>query len=173
MVISRARKALLLGTSAAVVACLGAATLATGVHAAPQATTTTAFATDMPLAVEDLSYPGADRIYQDRGITLKRGDGHIILTEHTSLAQCSDPSNIMVESWKGAFCFKANAKSGYLTLELPDTFNIWTQDHPVRATLTAEGEQTVVNAPANDLTAVGEAGDTGLRSALVELRVTG
>ncbi|GAA4148671.1 hypothetical protein ACPCSD_25870 [Streptomyces griseoincarnatus] len=173
MVISRARKALLLIASAAVVSCLGAATLATGVQAAPQTATATGFAADMPLAVEDLNYPGADGIYEDRGITLKRGDGHIILTEDTNLAQCSGPSNIMVESWKGAFCFKTNAKSGYLTLELPDTFSIWTQDRPVRATLTAEGEKTVVNAPANDLTAVGEAGDTGLRSVLVELRVTG
>ena len=63
MVISRARKAFLLIASAAVVSCLGAATLATGVQAAPQAATATGFAADMPLAVEGLNYPGADRIY--------------------------------------------------------------------------------------------------------------
>ncbi|MFC7221454.1 hypothetical protein ACFQLX_25285 [Streptomyces polyrhachis] len=127
----------------------------------------------MSYAVEDFNYPGAAKVLADRGITLKRGDGHIILTDATTIGECSDPSNIAVESRMGIFCFKANAASGYLTLELPDTFSLWTQDHPVKATLTADGQDAVVNAPANDLTPVGESGDTGLRSVLVEIRVTG
>lgn len=49
---------------------------------------------------------------------------------------------------------------------------IW-QEPPAKATLTADGKSTVVNAPADQLTTVGEAGDTGERSALVEIRVTG
>ncbi|UQA97090.1 trypsin-like serine protease [Streptomyces halobius] len=105
-------------------------------------------------------------------LTLKRGDSHITLTDITDVNKCrADPANIAVESWLGAFCFHTNAKSGYLTMELADTFNLWTGDQPVKATLTAEGKETVVDAPANKLTTVGQSGDTGKRSALVEIRV--
>ncbi|MGW0362507.1 hypothetical protein [Streptomyces sp. NPDC002990] len=167
--ITPARKTFLAGLTAALVVGLGATALAIPqvAPAAPLA------AGDIPVAVEDFNYPGAAKLLADRGITLKRGDGHIVLTEGTTLAECDDPSNIAIDSRKGIFCFKTNAKSGFLTLELPDTFGIWTQDHPVQATLTADGKQTVVKAPANDNIAVGEAGDTGVRSVLVELRVTG
>ncbi|MFH9013362.1 hypothetical protein ACH4C6_18530 [Streptomyces sp. NPDC017943] len=158
------------GLTAALVAGLGAAALvfAQSAPAAPGDTTT-----DIPSLVEDFDHPGAARAQQERGVTLKRGDGHIWLTDVTDLGQCSDASNIAIETRSGVFCFKTNAKSGYLTLQLPDTFSIWTQERPVKATLTAEGKDTVVNAPANELTPVGESGDSGQRSVLVELRVTG
>ncbi|MEV7504888.1 hypothetical protein [Streptomyces sp. NPDC093018] len=39
-------------------------------------------------------------------------------------------------------------------------------------TLTTDGKKSVVNAPKNDYTPVGEAGDTSKKSVLVELRVT-
>lgn len=163
-----ARKMLIGGLTAAIVAGLGATALAA------QATPAAPLADEMPVAIEDLNYPGAAQILQDRGITLKRGDGHVFLTQITDQSECSaNSANIFVESRKGNFCFATNAKTGYLTLELPDTFSLWTGAQPVKATLTAEGKKTVVNAPANDLTPVGETGDTGLRSVLVELRVTG
>jgi hypothetical protein len=127
----------------------------------------------MPSLVEDFNHPGAAKAQQERGVTLKRGDGHVWLTDVTDLSQCGGASKIAIESRKGVFCFKADAKSGSLTLELPDTFSIWAQDHAVKATLAAEGKDTVVNAPANDLTPVDESGDTGLRSVFVEIRVTG
>lgn len=168
----RARKPLLGGLTAALVLGLGAAALALP-QTAPAVEQATAATDGMPVAVEDFGYPGAAKVRQERGVTLKRGDGHIWLTEATALNDCADASNIAIEARTGVYCFTTNAKSGYLTLELPDTFNIWTQAHPVRATLTAEGKDTVVNAPADDLTPVGESGDTGLRSALVEIRVTG
>ncbi|MFG3310303.1 hypothetical protein [Streptomyces wuyuanensis] len=168
MAISRARKALLFGTAGAVAACLATAALTTA-QAAPQTAATAAVATEMPSAVEDFNYPGADKILQERGITLKRGDGHI------TLVQCSQAWNIKIESRldNAGYCFNATAKTGYLTLELPDAYGVWTEDHPVEATLTAEGEETVVDVPANEYQPVGEAGDIGLRSVLVELRVTG
>ncbi|MFC9172901.1 MULTISPECIES: hypothetical protein [Streptomyces] len=167
-----ARKTLLAGLTAALVLGIGATALALP-RTAPGAERAAVSADEVPLVVEDFIHPGAARLLQERGITLKRGDGHIWLTDVTSLDECVDGSNIAIEARKGVYCFNASSKSGYLTLELPDTFNIWTQDHPVRATLTAEGRKTVVNAPADDLTSVGEAGDTGQRSALVEIRITG
>ncbi|MFI0242934.1 hypothetical protein [Streptomyces sp. NPDC016845] len=169
MAITPARKLLLGFLTAMAVAGLGATALA-----APQdSPATPRAASEMPTLVEDFAYPGADKLLQERGITLKRGDGHIILTPITDVNECvSDTANLMVESHKGKFCFRSNAKSGYLTLELPDSFNIWTGAQPVKATLTADGKNTVVNAPANDLTGVGESGDTGVRSVLVELRIS-
>ncbi|WP_243878245.1 hypothetical protein [Streptomyces sp. SUK 48] len=123
----------------------------------------------MPSAVEDFNYPGADRIRQERNVTLKRGDGHI------TLVSCSEAWNIKIESRldNGGYCFRATTKTGFLTLELPDAYGVWTEDHPVKATLTADGKETVVSVPTDDYQPVGEAGGTGLRSVLVELRVTG
>ncbi|MFD8151220.1 hypothetical protein ACFV28_10775 [Streptomyces sp. NPDC059720] len=170
MAIAPARKPFLSGLTAALIAGFGAVALAfpQSAPAAPGDPTT-----DMPSLVEDFHHPGAARAQQERGVTLKRGDGHIWLTDVTDLSQCGDASNIAIESRKGIFCFKTNSKSGHLILELPDTFSIWTQAHPVKATLTADGKDTVVNAPANELTPVGESGDSGQRSVLVEIRVTG
>ncbi|MER5880693.1 hypothetical protein ABT119_32860 [Streptomyces sp. NPDC001910] len=167
MAITPARKTLLGTLTALLVLGAGASALALP-QTAPEAA-----GDGMPSTVEDFAYPGAAKLQQDRGITLKRGDGHVWLTDATGVNECSDTSNIAIESRLGVFCFKTNAKNGYVTLELPDTFSIWTQDHPVKATLTADGKDTVVSAPANDLTPVGEAGDTGVRSVLVEIRVTG
>ncbi|WP_331764065.1 hypothetical protein OG944_38665 (plasmid) [Streptomyces anulatus] len=166
------RKMLLAGLTAALVVGLGASALAIP-HTGPAANRANAADGGMPLLVEDFVHPGAAKLKQERGVTLKHGDGHVWLTDVTALNDCVSASNIAIEARTGVFCFKTDAKSGYLTLELPDAFNIWTQDHPVRATLTAEGKSTVVDAPADELTPVGESGDTGLRSVLVEIRVTG
>ncbi|PKV88517.1 hypothetical protein [Streptomyces sp. TLI_146] len=131
----------------------------------------------MPSTVEDFAYPGAAKILQNQKITLKRGDGRIQLTD------CNSGYDIQVESHVGGhfFCFAVSGKQGFLTLELPDAYGIWTKSHPVKATLTAkdDGAQAVVNAPAAErgeetaYTPVGESGDVGKRSVLVELRVTG
>ncbi|WP_371790345.1 hypothetical protein OG285_05615 [Streptomyces sp. NBC_01471] len=170
MAIPPARKALLGALTALLV--MGAGATALAVPRASSAASASASAVDMPTTVEDFTHPGAARLKETRGITLKRGDGHLWLTDATALGDCQDASNVAVEARNGVFCFKTNAKSGYLTLELPDTFSLWTQDHPVKATLSADGRNTVVNAPANDLTPVGE-GAGAARSVLVEIRITG
>ncbi|MHC0433395.1 hypothetical protein ACX6XY_24975 [Streptomyces sp. O3] len=176
MAISRVRRALTIGATslAAAAACLSVTGL-TSAQAVPQPPASAPLAVEadgMPSAVEDFNYPGAAKLLEDRGIALKRGDGHIVLTGITEVNQCtSDPSNIFVESRLGFFCFKSNAKTGYLTMELPKTFNIWTGAQPVEATLTADGKETVVDAAANKMTTVGETGNSGRQSALVELRV--
>ncbi|MFK8905878.1 hypothetical protein [Streptomyces sp. YS-3] len=131
----------------------------------------------MPSTAESFAYPNAAQILQNQKITLKRGDGHILLTN------CDSGYDIQVESYIGGhyFCFTVSGKQGFVTLELPDAYGIWTKAHPVKATLTAkaDGTQEVVNAPAaqpgeqNEYTPVGETSDIGKRSVLVELRVTG
>ncbi|MCX4852081.1 hypothetical protein [Streptomyces sp. NBC_00893] len=169
----RNRMPLFVGVLGAVAACVGAVTL-TAAYAAPQSPLTSVQGKSgdaMPSVVEDFQYPGAAEIFAERGIMLKKGDGHIVFTD------CSSSSDIMVDSRlsNGGFCFKVTSKSGYLTMELPDAYGIWTEGHPVRATLTAEGKKTTVDVPKNDFAPVGEGdGNTGTkRSVLVELRVTG
>ncbi|MFC8917215.1 hypothetical protein ACFT5C_15730 [Streptomyces sp. NPDC057116] len=135
--------------------------------AAPQQADPAA-AVDVPWAVEDFSYPGAAEIQESRQVVLRRGDGHITLTT------CEGTPDILVKSrGQKSYCFDVNAERGYLTLELPDAFGIWTQAHPVEATLTADGKKTTVVAEANDYEPLGEGVDKGPRSVLVELRVTG
>ncbi|GAA0324571.1 hypothetical protein GCM10010302_74620 [Streptomyces polychromogenes] len=134
---------------------------------APQAVA--AGSADLPAAVEDLSYPDAARILAEQKITLKRGDGRIVF------ADCAvGTPDIEVKSRiaQKNFCFDViGNQGGWLTLELPDAFGIWTEAYPVKAKITADGHETVVDAPANDYKPFGEAGDSGTRSVLVELRV--
>ncbi|MFE5736736.1 hypothetical protein [Streptomyces celluloflavus] len=171
MAISSARKALFgIGVTSTVL-CAGLTTLAVA-QAAPRTTpaaTGAAAAAVMPSAVEDFTYPGAAQILQEKGITLKRGDGHVMLTD------CGSKYDVMVESRTGKnfFCFTISGKQGYLTMELPDAFAMWTKEHPVKATVTADGKTTVVDAPKNEYTSIGETTNSGKRSVLLELRAAG
>ncbi|MEU2655993.1 hypothetical protein ABZ615_11775 [Streptomyces sp. NPDC007325] len=157
------------------VGAMAAASIVTGLAAA-QASTTAVSATtseEMPFAVESFAYPGADQILAERKITLKQGDGNITL-----LSNCSG-YDIKVESRLDdrGYCFDVKGAQGYLTLEVPDAYGIWTQAYAVQAQLTPEGETSsvTVTAPKNDYTAVGQGdANTGRkRSVLVELRVKG
>ncbi|MFI5616779.1 hypothetical protein [Streptomyces sp. NPDC051567] len=123
----------------------------------------------MPFAVENFSYPGAAQIQQEQQILLKRGDGNI------TLVPCTGSNDILVKSRIGqkSFCFDVRGPKGFVTLELKDSFGMWTGEHPVKATIDSNGTKTVVEAPANDYQPIGETGDIGQRSILVELRVTG
>jgi hypothetical protein len=131
-----------------------------------------ALSSDEPLltsAVEDFAYPNADLIQQQKKILLKRGDGNIVLVP------CDGITDILIKNRVSptlAFCFDVKAKPGYLSLELPDSFGIFTETYPVKATISANGEETVINAQANAYVPFGESID-GTRSVLVELRVTG
>ncbi|MEU4151130.1 hypothetical protein [Streptomyces sp. NPDC026659] len=128
-----------------------------------------------PYAVEDFAYPGADAVKADKGIELKRGDGHIVLVD-------CDPSadQIRVLTVKDSsvgrqdtYCFRATAKTGFLTMQLPRVFGLETADHPISADLTAAGTTTTVDVAKDDFKSVGEGTVGGAQSVLVEIRVTG
>ncbi|MFD0375676.1 hypothetical protein [Streptomyces sp. NPDC127112] len=161
--------ALFTGLVGATAALAGFSTLGVA-YAGPQSGARAAADGEMPAAVEDFAYPNAAKIQAEQKILLKRGDGHITLVDCAAGA-----ADITVRSRTGQklYCFDVNAAKGYVTLELPSAFGIWTKDYPVKATITAAGNQTVVDAPANDYKPIGEAGDNGASSVLVELRVTG
>jgi hypothetical protein len=139
----------------------------------------TAAAADMASAVEDFIHPGAEQILQDRKIVLKRGDGNIMLKPGSGaggMNDCLGAKDVFIESRldKQGFCFVTTGTTGYLTMEIPDTFFLWTQDQPMQATVTADGKKTVYKAPKNDVTEIGETDTPGgeKRSVLVELRIS-
>lgn len=128
-----------------------------------------------PSAVEDLGYPGADKILAEKGIKLKKGDGRILLADCDPAAQqirvltVGDPAAGRADT----YCFRAIGSTGRLTLELPRVFGLETADHPIAADITADGRTTSVAVAKNDWASVGEGTTGGPRSTLVELRVTG
>jgi len=128
-----------------------------------------------PFAVEDFAYPGAASILATKGIELKRGDGHIVLAE---CDQAADQIRVLtvedpVAGRDGTYCFRATAKTGYLTLSLPRVFALEATDHPISADLTANGATTTVTVDKGGFEPVGEGTTDGARSVLVEIRVTG
>jgi hypothetical protein len=153
----------------------GAAVIAVGILSSGVATasnegvpnTATADADAQSNTVEDFNYPGADDILASRGIKLKRGDGHITLTD------CGTPGAIQVKSrvTNGDTCFRAIGTRGYLTLEIPSVFLIYGGDHHTTATLTPPGGTSkTYDVPAQLWKPVGES-DTGTPAALMEIRI--
>ncbi|MFD6205587.1 hypothetical protein ACWCQF_29550 [Streptomyces rubiginosohelvolus] len=127
--------------------------------------------------VEDYAYPGADNIMAAKGIKLKKGDGRILLADCDSNANQIQVMTVADEATGRAseYCFRALARTGYVTLELPRVFmlELATSERPISADLTAGGETTTVDVGAGDFKSVGEGVVGGARSTLVEIRVTG
>ncbi|MFF1909932.1 trypsin-like serine protease [Kitasatospora sp. NPDC058218] len=119
-------------------------------------------------AVEDFAYPGAAKILADRNITLKSGDGHIVLADCASgsglvhvLSRAANPTEV---------CFRITGPTGYLAVEIPKVFNIRGNDRSVNATLNTAGNVTSFDIPKNVWTPVGES--VGDATALLELTAT-
>ncbi|WP_344120712.1 hypothetical protein [Streptomyces blastmyceticus] len=134
--------------------------------------------TSLPSAVETFEYPNAAKILKERGIALRKGDGHILLSD------CAATTDIVVWSSRieepnpdrGQYCFKVtgSGKAGYLSLEIPKVYRIATGDYAVRASLTADGRTQDINVAKNDGESVGQATNPpGSPAVLVELRITG
>ncbi|MEU5273954.1 S1 family peptidase, partial [Streptomyces hygroscopicus] len=121
-------------------------------------------------AIEDFVHPDADKIKEEKGITLKHGDGQIIL------AECGSSAGLM-EVWSRTndkVCFRITGASGYLTMEIPAVFAVMgSADHAADITLTAPDNKKVeVEVPKNTWTPVGESTDPQAREhLLVEISV--
>ncbi|MEE1826308.1 hypothetical protein PUR61_29580 [Streptomyces sp. BE20] len=132
----------------------------------------------MPTAVEDFRHPGAERLLAARSITLKQGDGHIRLKEgpnDTVPTSCQASNEIFIDSRLDprGYCFIVSGTTGYLAMELPDVYMIWTEDRSVSARLVAAGQEKRVDLGPNSAEPVGEGIPGGAHAVLVELRVTG
>ncbi|WP_433891323.1 hypothetical protein [Streptomyces sp. CA-111067] len=120
-------------------------------------------------AVEDYNYPGADAILAAQGITLKRGDGHIIL------ADCAGSGELLeIKSGQtaGDICFSVIGSSGWLTMEIPDVFTIKGNDYTTQVDMTAGTEHRTYDITKNLWTGVGQGGGESDSYALVEIRTS-
>ncbi|MFJ8437243.1 hypothetical protein ACIQ9P_38725 [Kitasatospora sp. NPDC094019] len=132
----------------------------------------------MPTAVEDFLHPGAGRLLEQQKITLKQGDGRIRLKEEPVIAtrtSCDAHNEIFVESSlaERGYCFTVDGTAGYLAMELPDVYMIWTEARAVTARVVAGDRVTQVNVRPKSVTPVGQGVPGQASTVLVELRVTG
>jgi hypothetical protein len=166
-----------IATGAVVAACAGAvafASAASGSSAAAHHTTVDRAATVVDgtpgYAVEDYNYPGADAIKAQKGIVLKRGDGHI------TLADCASGTGLMeVYSRKSEkICFRATGPSGYLSLQIPSVYGVKGEaDHEADVKLTTDGATQSIDVGKGEWKAAGEAADPDGRDfVLVEIRTS-
>ncbi|MFI7346010.1 hypothetical protein ACWEDZ_32900 [Streptomyces sp. NPDC005047] len=121
-------------------------------------------------AVEDFAYPQADKILEEQGIVLKRGDGHI------TLADCSsgtDLLQVMARRESQPFCFKTVGDSGWLTLEIPAVYVMRGNDYATQVDMTVGEEEKSFDLEKNTWTSVGESADEQNREhLLVEIRTS-
>ncbi|TDD30537.1 hypothetical protein E1287_29095 [Actinomadura sp. KC06] len=123
-------------------------------------------------AVEDGAYPDADKIEQERQITVIGGNGLITLVE-CGPGGSADGLIAARSSIKGTICFKARTWPGteaFITVKIPEVYFIKGDDHQVKAKLTPEnGPAETYDIERNQWTAVGE-GTGKPPEALIELR---
>ncbi|WP_330286149.1 hypothetical protein [Streptomyces sp. NBC_00576] len=160
-----------LALGAAAVGALAWITATTGIPggASQQPGPTALVADDAPgYAVEDFSYPQADKILAEKNILLKRGDGHI------TLADCAGGTGlleILARNKVDKICFKVVGDSGWLTLEIPAVYAIKGNDYTTAVDMTVGTEEKSFDITKNAWTAVGEAADAeGRDHMLVEIR---
>ncbi|QES21714.1 hypothetical protein [Streptomyces venezuelae] len=115
-----------------------------------------------PLAVETFEYPDAARIFQERGIKLKSGDGHI------TLATCGTPGLIEIRArgmdeadpvGRGLFCFKVTGKTGRLDLEIPAVIGAKANDYAVKVHMATGEEEQSYDLKKNSWNNIGETAD--------------
>ncbi|MFG3685475.1 hypothetical protein [Micromonospora sp. NPDC047740] len=139
-------------------------------------------AADAPApAVEDYTYPNADRVLAEHGLKVFRGDGRIVLVGSRTYdeGQCT-PGLIQVEKaladapYGVYYCFRTWGTRGFLTLEVPSTFGVRGGDTPLQATADLpSGEDRTYDVPANSYVAIEPGTGPELPQAiLVELRLT-
>jgi hypothetical protein len=111
-----------------------------------------------PSIVEDYSYPGSTQILAQRGITLIRGDGHMVLVP------CGGLSLIEVRSTNasadkdpdpGHYCFKVTGATGSLSVNIPNAYQVKGDDHAVTATITVKDKTNTVPVNKNGWTGIG------------------
>ncbi|MEV6684486.1 hypothetical protein AB0N28_03965 [Streptomyces sp. NPDC051130] len=118
-------------------------------------------------AIEDFGYPNADKILAEQHITLKRGDGHILL------ADCASGTDLM-EVWSRQnekICFRVTGTGGYLTLEIPAVFAVKGNNYSAQVDMSVGSERKSFDINKNTWTAVGESADEqGRDFMLLEIR---
>ncbi|MCM2579118.1 hypothetical protein [Streptomyces meridianus] len=138
-----------------------------GAQGSPSGTTRLVADEGPGYAVEDFDYPQADKILAEQGITLKRGDGHIVL------ADCASETGLL-EVWarqQDKICFRMTGDSGWLTMEIPSVYGVKGNDYTTQVDMTVGTEEKTFDIAKNSWTPVGESADEqGREHMLVEIR---
>ncbi|WP_405687071.1 hypothetical protein [Streptomyces sp. NBC_00057] len=122
-----------------------------------------------PVAVEDFAYPEADKIFAEKGIRLKRGDGHIVLTD---CATATAPVELYSRG-KGKICLQLTGNSGYLSLEIPQVYGVKTNDYALKLDMEVEGTAASFDVAKNTYASVGQSADPQHRDhTLLEVHAT-
>ncbi|MBM0278118.1 hypothetical protein [Micromonospora tarensis] len=119
--------------------------------------------------MEDFTYPGAAQILNERGILLKKGDGHLVLTDCVTGGDF-----IEVRSRnRSPFCFRATGPTGYVTLELSEAFLVFSDStHTTVANYTVGGVSDSATIEPGGATGIGEGSTPGSSAVLLELRAS-
>ncbi|MFC5804503.1 hypothetical protein [Streptomyces formicae] len=124
----------------------------------------------MPSAVEDFNYPDAEKILQEQGIKLIRGDGHIVLT---SCGTSANEVHVRQRKVSKPVCFAVLGQGGYLTLDMPRVYGVKGNDFNTEVEMRVDDTTTSYDIDKNDWTSVGETADPdGRDHALIEIRST-
>jgi hypothetical protein len=123
-----------------------------------------AAADDATSIVETYDYPDAANILAERDILLKKGDGHLVLTDCVTGGDF-----IQVRSRnRDPFCFKASAAGAWVTLELSDAFLVFSDSkHTTVADYTVNGVSDSTTVAPGGAEGIGEGGSTNGDSAVL------
>ncbi|MFF9506958.1 hypothetical protein ACF1BU_06070 [Streptomyces sp. NPDC014724] len=122
-----------------------------------------------PVAVEDFAYPDADKIFADTGIRLKRGDGHIVLTD---CATATAPVELYSRG-KGKFCLQLSGNSGYLSMEVPQVYGVKSNNYALTLDMEVAGTAVSFDVDRNTFASVGQSADPEHRDhTLLEVHAT-
>ncbi len=120
-------------------------------------------------AVEDFAYPQADKILEEQGILLKRGDGHIVL----AACQAGTGQLEVYSRETASVCFEVSGSDGWLTMEIPSVYGVKTNEYATEVDMTVADEEKSWDIPANSWKGVGESDDgQGRPHVLVEIRTS-
>jgi hypothetical protein len=148
-------------TVAAVVT--GVGTVAAAQGAGPAA----AAAADEPSSiVEQFDYPAAAQIQADRDLLLKKGNGHLLLTDCVVGADL-----VQVRSRnRDPFCFEVTAPGGWVTMELSDAYLVFSDsEHTTVADYTVDGVSDTATVAPGAAAGIGEGETEGATAVLLKL----
>lgn len=120
--------------------------------------------------VEDFAYPQADKILAEKGLVLKRGDGHITLAD---CASGTGQLELLARGKGDKICFDVIGNEGFLALEIPAVYSVRGNDYSTTVDMTVDDEEKSFPITENTWTPVGESADPENRDfLLVEIRTT-
>jgi hypothetical protein len=126
-----------------------------------------AAAADEPSSlVETFDYPGAAQIQADRDILLKKGDGHLLLTD---CAVGADLIQVRSRN-RDPFCFRVSAAGAWVTMELPDAYLVFSDSkHTTTADYTIDGVSDSATVAPGSAAGIGEGQTEGAKGVLLKL----